>query len=435
MECPNDTPLFDLSKNSTLNFIHALANFQRLYAPIHGIVCVGLCVFGVLTNIVHVIVLTRPAMRSSAVNCVLTAVALCDIGTMVSYLIYIIHFVVQRRTTCSPTYTYGWMQFLLWHVVLSITLHTTSLWLAVAMAFIRRMTLRVTQLNSSWQRPRFAWKLCAIIYVCVSVMCIPSVFVHEISVYEAQLWEPGARCAAYYPPNYTATIYTFKVSKEATANNCSIFKLNIWMIGIVFKVIPCILLMILSLGLVSKIRDAERNRRKLTNVSLNNLSSSDGKHSMSKKKKYKSDRTTTMLVVILSVFLVTELPQGFISILCAIYTADIHIYVYYYLGDILDLLSLLNSSVNFVLYCVMSSRYRQTFWMVLMHFGPHSMCIDKKTPTALSNFNFTQLQLQRKSINRFGSRDYTPLSTEANGRRDECVSAVEDDSHERVQQL
>ncbi|VDK54715.1 unnamed protein product [Cylicostephanus goldi] len=141
--------------------------------------------------------------------------------------------------------------------------------------------------------------------------------------------------------------------------------MNIWVIGIVFKVIPCILLMILSFGLVDKIRQAERHRRKLTNVSLNNPNSIDGT-SHPKKKSYRSDRTTTVLVVILIVFLITELPQGVISILCAVYTADVHKYLYFNLGDILDLLSLMNSSVNFVLYCIMSSRYRQTFWMVVL---------------------------------------------------------------------
>lgn len=63
-----------------------------------------------------------------------------------------------------------------------------------------------------------------------------------------------------------------------------------------------------------------------------------------------------MLLTILIVFLVTELPQGFLSIYIAIYTNDVYNYIYKNLGDVLDLLSLINSSVNFVLYCLMSSR-------------------------------------------------------------------------------
>lgn len=53
----------------------------------------------------------------------------------------------QLSLSSSNTLTYVWMCFLLIHMFLSITLHTTTLWLAVAMAFIRRMTLRAATLN------------------------------------------------------------------------------------------------------------------------------------------------------------------------------------------------------------------------------------------------------------------------------------------------
>lgn len=68
----------------------------RFYAPVHGFICVVICLFGLLTNLIHVIVLTRPSMRNSAVNSIMTAVAFCDMGTMGSYLIYIWNFVIRR---------------------------------------------------------------------------------------------------------------------------------------------------------------------------------------------------------------------------------------------------------------------------------------------------------------------------------------------------
>ncbi|CAI4225114.1 unnamed protein product [Auanema sp. JU1783] len=425
-DCARDRPLFDLNDTITLQLLEKLANFRSFYGPIHGYICVGLCVFGILTNLVHVLVLSRPTMRNSAVNCILTAVAVCDIGTMVSYLIYIVHFVILKDNNCSPRYTHGWMQFLLWHVVLSITLHTTSLWLAVAMAFLRRMTLRVARLNSFWQRPQFAWKICSFIYVAVLVLCCPNMFVHEIIQLPSDAnWRPSEQCANEYPQNYSETIYTFAISSSAVANNCRLFKWNIWMIGIVFKIIPCFLLLLLSIGLVMKIRDAERHRRKLTNGS--NMTT-DAKSA--KKKTHKTDRTTVMLVVILIVFLITELPQGLIAILCAIYTADVHRFLYFYLGDILDLLSLLNSSVNFILYCLMSSRYRQTFWTVVLPTRAYALVM--KRATTPSNFNFSQIPMQRKNSNKIRNKEYTPLATDDINLR-ECPSPLSDS--ERVEQL
>uniref|UniRef100_A0A0N5D7W5 G_PROTEIN_RECEP_F1_2 domain-containing protein n=1 Tax=Thelazia callipaeda TaxID=103827 RepID=A0A0N5D7W5_THECL len=134
------------------NFVSKIFNFEltcvcRSYAPIHGFICVVICTFSIVANMVHVLVLTRPNMRSSAVNCVLTAVALCDMGTMSSYSIYIFHFVLFKDDACSPIYSYFWIRYLLCHMVLSIALHTTSLWLVVVMAFIRRMAINSAVLN------------------------------------------------------------------------------------------------------------------------------------------------------------------------------------------------------------------------------------------------------------------------------------------------
>lgn len=133
----------------------------------------------------------------------------------------------------------------------------------------------------------------------------------------------------------------------ASRNGCRWFKANLWLTGTLFKVIPCLLLIVLSSSLLLKLRNAERKRRLLL------LNGGPGNET---NKRITSDRTTAMLLTILCVFLITEFPQGVLCILSAVFTNDVLNLIYFNLGDLLDLLSLVNSSVNFVLYCLMSSR-------------------------------------------------------------------------------
>uniref|UniRef100_A0A7E4UWH7 G_PROTEIN_RECEP_F1_2 domain-containing protein n=1 Tax=Panagrellus redivivus TaxID=6233 RepID=A0A7E4UWH7_PANRE len=353
LQCEDDPKLFDFNNTSTKELLGMLTRFQRFYEPVHGLICVIICFFGILTNLIHVIVLTRPQMRVTAVNCLMTAVAICDMGTMASYLLYIYNFVLRKsRNDCENHFTFFWMAFLLVHMFMSICLHTTSLWLAVAMAFMRRMTLRVASLNSNWQRSQYAKRFAIVIFICVFVCSLPTLFVHEV-IQMPYMWHPTGKCANAFPSNTSETIFTITIKKSALDHKCQKFKYNLWATGMLFKVIPCVLLMVLSCSLMMKLRDADRKRQQLL------VSNSDNK-------RITSDRTTAMLLTILVVFIATEFPQGILALLNAVYTTDVHHYIYLTLGDVLDLLSLVNSSVNFVLYCLISSRYRHTFCQVIL---------------------------------------------------------------------
>ncbi|KHJ88837.1 hypothetical protein OESDEN_11359 [Oesophagostomum dentatum] len=55
-----------------------------------------------------------------------------------------------------------------------------------------------------------------------------------------------------------------------------------------------------------------------------------------------------------------------LAVLSAIYPTHIHLMVYVNVGEILDLLSLVNCLTSFVLYCCMSSTYRATVKALLM---------------------------------------------------------------------
>lgn len=76
--------------------------------------------------------------------------------------------------------------------------------------------------------------------------------------------------------------------------------------------------------------------------------------------KHQTDRTTRMLVAVLILFLVTEIPQGIMALLSGVLGNQFFTRCYSTgMGEILDLLALLNSAINFLLYCSMSRQFRR----------------------------------------------------------------------------
>lgn len=87
-----------------------------------------------------------------------------------------------------------------------------------------------------------------------------------------------------------------------------------------------------------------------------------------------------MLIAVLLIFLATEIPQALLATLGGAFPSDVYYIIYPRIGNLMDLLSLLNSSLNFILYCAMSSRFRATFMGTLTHLHgtrlPWPLCRD-----------------------------------------------------------
>ena len=73
-----------------------------------------------------------------------------------------------------------------------------------------------------------------------------------------------------------------------------------------------------------------------------------------------TNRTTRMLVAVVTLFLVTELPHSAANIMSGLSDRLLD-GIYFNLGDLIDILALVNNGVNFVLYCTMSRQFRKTF--------------------------------------------------------------------------
>lgn len=116
--------------------------FSNAYRPIHGWLSTAVCLFGIPSNLLNIIVLTRPNMITSPTNLILTALAFSDLFTMLSSIVFGIFFYIVHidKPLYEPSLTrdsWAWTYFAMLHVMASVTFHSISIWLTVYLACFR----------------------------------------------------------------------------------------------------------------------------------------------------------------------------------------------------------------------------------------------------------------------------------------------------------
>ncbi|KAK0411015.1 hypothetical protein QR680_005433 [Steinernema hermaphroditum] len=330
--------------------ISVIADFHGSYGSVHPYIALVLCVVGTLMNTVTVIVLTRPSMVSP-VNVLLCAVALCDIFVMVSYLVFVLHFLIAAANRCEPSdYSFAWAIFTMIHAHVSVIFHAASIWLTVSLAQIRVLTIsRATSGPSVAITSKFTALLGVATCVVMALVNTPNFLTFRV----VEL--PSAMLLSCLLP--ADADYADPSAFSPNVTERLVYMMAFWSNGMLFKVVPCFLLTISIVALLKLIADVSHRRKSLAQVM--------------KKKKMPKDHTTPMLVAVLSIFLVAEMPQGIMLVLTAVYSSDtFQKKIYVPLGDFMDLLSLLNSAVNFIIYCAMSRKFRSVFLQLFFSWLP-----------------------------------------------------------------
>nr|KAG5698973.1 hypothetical protein BaRGS_033486 [Batillaria attramentaria] len=282
-----------------------LHQFHKWYAGVHGYLSLLVCFFGIPMNIINITVLTRRHMRTP-INCILTWLAVFDMFTMASYVPFAMHF----YCIFSP-----------WE--LSPEKNRYKHIYSPAKGHLTRMRRLV--------RARLSVLVVTILSV---VGLVPNYLTNQIFPFKLR---------------DNRTVWVMDDLKLATNDTKPIVLLNLWIYSILAKLLPCVLMVVYGGLLLTTLRANLRQRLRRTST----VSVSSGRTGTD------NSRTTRMLLVVIVLFVVTELPQA-ILIFLSVTLANFFFHVYVPLGDLMDMLALINNGVNFVLYCSMSRDFRNT---------------------------------------------------------------------------
>ncbi|XP_005104270.2 sex peptide receptor [Aplysia californica] len=259
---------------------------------------------------------------------------------MSPYVVMALYLYIITKPQCDWQTTYHtqpWMSFVMFHNLFIITTHMIAMWLTVSLAvfryiFVCRHTLATTM--CSMQRAQLT---VLVVFVGSVLSCIPYYFVYQVK----DIQEDPAERSCYWV-----------VHSDFAASHPLYLNFLYWLFGVVIKILPCVLLTYLSALLICAMQKAKKRRARL----LNNISRVIDSDSSSNE----HNRTTMMLVAVVLCFIITELPQGIVAWISGV-DAEFFKEVYVHLGDLMDILVLINSAFNFILYCIMSQQFRDTF--------------------------------------------------------------------------
>ena len=319
-----------------------LYNFSRRYARYHGYASICVCAFGVMCNVFNIVVLTRKNMISST-NIILTGLAVSDTLTMLSYVpfalqFYVIHGLKPNRFRNS----HAAISFMLFHVQFTVTTHTISILLGVLLAIFRYAYIRENgSKHVIWSNVHKTKLTVLGVYLVSVVLMIPTYLTLRIFPYDVAI---GNENVTYYE------VMTIEERGNATLEK-ALLLVNFWVHAILVKLVPCLLMCLFGVLLIFTLRNTGKNAEQLRRNSSTNYS---------RVRMRDHSRTTRMLLVVLVLFLLTELPQGILALLSGV-RPGVFEAVYTPLGDLMDMLALINNSINFTLYCTMSKQFRATF--------------------------------------------------------------------------
>jgi hypothetical protein len=311
----------------------------RLY---HGYVSLAICLSGIILNILNAFIWSRKRMKSST-NLILLTLSITDCVSLFLYLVYSSYMFIATGPSQLLYHSQPWMYVVIITFHEFIAFHTTSSWLTISLAIFRYIKVCHPTSGKIWCNRKRAEIAIGIVFVMTAIATIPFYFYYEVySVSEDY-------------PNITG--YWIRKTKFAR-NNVDYQTALLWLYGVIFKVCPSIAMTVLSVLMARELHRAQKRQKVFRNGPESHVTNIHG-----------YSRTTIMLIVIVMLYVISEIPIGISAFTSGLNGEESH-YFYFLLysevGDILDLLPLLNASFNFAVYFALSDRFRLVFRLLIL---------------------------------------------------------------------
>uniref|UniRef100_A0A1I7V2L2 G_PROTEIN_RECEP_F1_2 domain-containing protein n=2 Tax=Caenorhabditis tropicalis TaxID=1561998 RepID=A0A1I7V2L2_9PELO len=308
---------------------------------------------GAFLNLFHLFFLTRKSMMTSSVNSIMIGIALCDLLSMCNVIKTEYMTVNPMGTECTPPPSLIRMNIDWLLTSIQNGLRRCSSWLGVLIALVRYLVIS-NIMNTRVASSGFGFQLLSISFLISSFFS--ALFFYQFHFEQISVWNPDATC-----PGPSAPVYGQSCNKLFEMEQGLFHRIQLVVEGVLGKIMPCILLPILTGLLLLKLSAPERTAFRNSRFA------------------HHQDRITSLVIYIAITYLITEFPLGIVYIIDAIWHNDPVIGQSTKKVEILcNTIFTLNASLHCLLCFAMSTSYRKTVGGVLSF-----VKLKKKTTTSI----------------------------------------------------
>ncbi|XP_034488620.1 sex peptide receptor [Drosophila innubila] len=335
--------------DSNISYWNITCDSPLEYAmPLYGYCMPFLLFMTIISNSLIVLVLSKKSMATPT-NFVLMGMAICDMLTVVFpapglWYMYTFgnHYKPMHPVSLCLAYS-------IFNDIMPAMCHTISVWLTLALAVQRYIYVCHAPMARTWcTMPRV--KRCTF-YIALLA------FMHQL---------PRFFDRTYLPVDIEWNGHETEACRVETAMwvheyiGVNLYYTSYYLFRVLFvNLLPCIVLVTLNILLFAALRQAQERRKLLFRENRKKEC----------KKLRDSNCTTLMLIVVVSVFLIAEIPIAVVTAMHIVSSLIIE-FLNYGIANIFIMLTnfflVLSYPINFGIYCGMSRQFRETFKEIFM---------------------------------------------------------------------